>query len=298
MRILKSTPVLLLMLLSDPAAAAQSLSTRIAAIASRVDAKVGVAAIDLDTGRTASLNADQPYPLASVYKLPLAIEVLHQVDAKRLSLDHSYTLKPSDFSLGHSPVRDAANGKPVTMTLRELITTAVADSDNTSADYMLRIVTPKAVTARMKTLHADGIRVDRPENDIIPTFSTPEGVARYAVGPRDTATPLSAAALLGVFHRKREGLSAASHAFLAELLGPKSKNPVRIAKLLPKGATVAHKTGTMPGTMNDAGIITSADGKHHIAIAIMKKGAKKSSEADREKVIADIARLVYDEWVR
>ena len=31
---------------------------------------------------------------------------------------------------------------------------------------------------------------------------------------------------------------------------------------LPAGATLAHKTGTMPGVMNDVGIITSPGGHH------------------------------------
>ncbi|MEO8034706.1 MAG: serine hydrolase, partial [Acidobacteriota bacterium] len=213
-------------------------------------------------------------------------------------LDATYTLTPADFSLGHSPIRDGAGGKAVTLTLRELVRAAVADSDNTAADYLLRMVKPPAVTERMRVLGTPGIRVDRTEKEIIQTFAKPGGVTRYAVDARDTATPLAAAALMGRFARRNEGLSSAGHDFLAEALGPKSKNPIRIGKLLPKSATVIHKTGTMPGTMNDVALVTTADGKHHIAIAILTKASSKSTDAEREQVIAAIAKLVYDKFAR
>lgn len=271
---------------------ATTLSNDISRIVSGIDAVVGVAAVDFDTGETVSIRGDEPFPMASVFKFPLAIEVLHRVDAGSLRLDQPFTLTPAEFSLGHSPLRDAAKGKPVTLKLRELVAAAVSNSDNTAGDFLLVLVTPAAVTERMRALGAGGIRSDRPEKDIIPTFRTREGIARYAVDPRDTATPLAATALLRAFHGRHDGLSPASHDFLAQAM-TRSANPVRIARRLPKGTTVAHKTGTMPGTLNDIGIISSADGRHHIALAIFTKAAKRSSEAEREAVIAEIARTVY-----
>jgi len=73
------------------------------------------------------------------------------------------------------------------------------------------------------------------------------------------------------------------------MLGTKT-GPRRIVSVLPKGATFAHKTGTMPGTFNDVGIITSPDGKHHIAIAMFVKGSKSTED---EKVIAKTAKRIY-----
>jgi beta-lactamase class A len=258
----------------------------------KTDAIVGVSAIDLDTGKTVSVRGEESFPMASVFKLPLAVEVLRRVDAGQFQLDHSYTLTPADFSLGHSPIRDNAKGKPVALTLRQLVIAAVSDSDNTAGDYLLHLVTPAAVTERMRTLHADGIRIDRPEKEIIESFQAKDGIARYATDPRDTASPLGMAALLGMIDRNHEGLTPASHELLMHAL-TETKNPVRIGRLLPKGTIVAHKSGTMPGTMNDVGIITSPDRKHHIAIAIFTKAAKRSTDAERERVVAEIARNVY-----
>lgn len=77
-----------------------------------------------------------------------------------------------------------------------------------------------------------------------------------------------------------------------------SHNPVRIASSLPYGAIVAHKTGTMPGVFNDVGIITSADGKHHIAIAIFTKKPALQDEKLALSIVGQIASLVYYAFVK
>lgn len=253
----------------------------------KTDAIVGVAAIDLESGRSATIRPDENFPMASVFKFPLAVAVLFEADQGTLKLDHSYTIRPNDFSLGNSPIRDRANGKPVTLTLRELVVAAVSDSDNTAADYMLRLVTPAKVNERMRALHADGVVVDRTESAIIQSRKFDAG---------NHSTPVAMAALLGQFYRNREGLSRASHEFLWRTM-TETKNPTRIGKLLPPGCTVAHKTGSMPGILNDVGVITTPDGTHHIAIAIFTKSGKSSDEA-RETAIAQIARDVYDKFMK
>ena len=103
--------------------------------------------------------------------------------------------------------------------------------------------------------------------------------------------------LLRTIYERNDGLKPATHEFLVGIM-TKSANPVRIAKLLPDGCTVAHKTGTRPGTLNDAGIITSPDGRHHFAVAIFTKAAKSSTDAQRELIVAKIARAIYDELMR
>jgi beta-lactamase class A len=61
--------------------------------------------------------------------------------------------------------------------------------------------------------------------------------------------------------------------------------------MLPPGTVVAEKTGTIGGTVNDAGIIDLPDARGRIAIAVF---IKKSASDQREKVIAQIGRCVYD----
>jgi beta-lactamase class A len=256
------------------------------------DATVGYTAIDIETGRTLSSNGTDHFPMASVFKFPVALVVLQRVDAGEFKLDDSITIQPSQFSHGHSPLRESANGKPVTATVRRLIELMVVESDNTAVDYFIRRLGAVTITSRLRALSSAGVRVDRPENDIA-GFIAKNGIAAYIRDPRDTATPDGMAALLAAVAKREDGLTPASHDLLLHFMTA-SHNPVRIASALPPGAVVAHKTGTMPGVFNDVGIITSADGKHHIAIAIFTKKAVAQDENVALRVVGRIAREVYD----
>jgi len=260
------------------------------------DATVGYSAIDLETGRTVSSNGSDHFPMASVFKFPVAIVVLQRVDAGELKLDDPITIQPSQFSRGHSPLRDSANGKPVTATVRRLIELMVVESDNTAVDYFIRRLGGANITSRIGAIGGAGVRVDRPENDIAVAIQE-HGIAAYVADPRDTATPNGMASLLAAFARRKDGLTPASHDLLLHFMTA-SHNPIRLASALPPGAIVAHKTGTMPGVFNDVGIITSADGKHHIAIAVFTKKAGEQNEDVALKVVGQIAREVYDAFTR
>lgn len=252
---------------------------------------VGYSALDVDTGRTVSMNAQQRFPMGSVFKFPLSLTVLHLVDEKKLDLDHRYTIAPSDFSPGYSPIRDNAHGQPVTMSLREIVRYALGVSDNTAADYLLELIGgPQVVTQRLRALGVRGIRIDRSEKEMAADLGQPGGVAAYAVDPRDTSSPAAMVELLRLFYLKRDGLAPASHDFAIKTMTETTTGAKRIISALPTGATLAHKTGTMPGTFNDVGVIASPDAKHHIAIAVFVKG---SASDDDEKAIADAARQAY-----
>ena len=258
----------------------------------RTDATVGYTAIDIESGRRISSNGNERFPMASVFKFPVALVVLRHVDAHELKLDDTITIQPSQFSRGHSPLRDSANGKPVTVTVRRLIELMVSESDNTAVDYFIRRFGGTAITSRVRELGGEGVRIDRPENDIAEAIQK-HGIAAYVRDPRDTATPDSMAALLSAFARRKDGLSSASHELLLQFM-TRSHNPVRIGSSLPAGAVVTHKTGTMPGVFNDVGLITSADGKHHIAVAIFTKKASEQDEKLALRVVGQIAREIFE----
>jgi beta-lactamase class A len=280
------------------APAAADLESRITAIAAKVPATFGIAALDLETSRRVSVRGGDRFPMGSVFKFPVALAFLPRVDKGDFSLDASVTIEPKDLCpVGFSPIRDNANGKAVTTTYGALLQAMLRDSDNTAADFLLaKIGGPRAVTERMRALGAPGVRVDRSEREIGVDLDKPGGIARYATDPRDTATPDAAIALLGRVHRAEDGLSAASHALALKLMIETTRGNNRIKALLPAGTVVAHRPGTMPGTANDIGIVTSAAGTRHVLIAIFTKSSKTEDLAPRERAIAEIAKAICDDF--
>ena len=46
------------------------------------------------------VNADEPFPMASTYKVPIAVQLLTRVDSGTVRLDSMIALKPSDLHPG------------------------------------------------------------------------------------------------------------------------------------------------------------------------------------------------------
>jgi beta-lactamase class A len=110
--------------------------------------------------------------------------------------------------------------------------------------------------------------------------------------PRDTSTPDGMAALLEkIYHR--DILKPESVDLLLDIMRRCRTGEARLRGLLPQGAEIAHKTGTIGGSTNDVGIITLPDNAGHVAIAVFLKSSQNDSPA-RERGIAEIARAVHD----
>lgn len=262
------------------------------------DAVLGVAGIHLQSGRRVGVRSDERFPMGSVYKFPIALAALRRVDQGTLSLDQKITIEPKDFSPGWSPLRDNAKGKPVTISLRELLRQMVEISDNTASDATLRLLGgPSVVSARMKELGVPGIGVHRSETEMARDLEKPDGVETYARDPRDTATPDDMAALLVAFWQRKDGLSKDSHDMLMQWMTDTQTGLRRIRSILPEGAVIAHKTGTMPGTVNDAAIITSPDGRETVVLVIFTKQGT-SPEKTREEDVAAVAKKAYEELMK
>ncbi len=116
-------------------------------IASTAQGRVGVAAEILETGKSVSLNPREHFPMQSVYKLPIAMAVMTQVDNQKLRLDQRVRVEKVDYvRLGqHSPIRDK-NPKGVELSLSELLSLAVSESDGTASDVLLKLIGVEAVS--------------------------------------------------------------------------------------------------------------------------------------------------------
>lgn len=268
------------------------LRDQIEQISQAAQGRVGVTATVLETGETVTLNGDQQFPMQSVYKFPIGMAVLAQVDQGTLRLDQRVRVEPSDFVSApqHSPIRDE-HPQGVELSLVELLEYMVAESDNTACDVLLELVGgPDVVTQYLRDLGVDNLVVANTEEEI---------GQDEAVQYRNYATPDAAVALLRALH-EGQGLSEASQALLLRLMTETPTGPRRIKGLLPDGTVVAHKTGTsgtvdgVTAATNDVGIVTLPNGQH-LAIAVFVSDST-ANDTIREEVIAKVARAAWDEW--
>jgi beta-lactamase class A len=251
---------------------------------------VGVSAIHLETGRRVSLNGGERFPMASTFKVPVAVQLLTRVDKGEVRLDQMVELQASDLHPGSGTLTDLFNKPGLALSVRNLLELMMLISDNSATDVLVRMAGgPQEVTARMRELGIGGIDVNRPTDLLIADWL--KAPKEFEVDSRDTSTPDSMADLLARIYRK-DILKQESADLLLDIMRRCRTGGARLKGILPKNTVVAHKTGTIGGSANDVGIMTLPDGGH-VAIAVFVKSSTLDT-AVRERVIAEIARAVYD----
>ncbi|MDG5501266.1 class A beta-lactamase [Marinobacter sp. BGYM27] len=200
--------------------------------ANELQANVGFAAYDLESGQRWEYQADQRFPLSSTFKTLACAALLHRVDAGDENLDREVSVSKSDI-VTYSPVTETFAGGQA-MTLAALCEAALTMSDNTAANLILRALGgPAEVTAFARFLKDDVTRLDRWEtelNDVAPGDQ------------RDTTTPNAMvknlqSLLLG------DVLSTESRAQLRDWLERNRVADGLFRAVVPEGWVVADRTG-------------------------------------------------------
>ncbi len=262
------------------------LSERLKTICDRAGGEVGVAVIHVETARGVAIRGEKPLPLYSVFKLPLAVSVLKEVEENRLRLDHVVRVTPAEVAPGSKANSDLWR-KPVERTVAELLELSILRSDNTSSDKLLQLIGgPDVVTRQMRALDLQNIDIRSSVREFAAQREHPNTgaasdlaqlLARLQKG--EVLRPPQLGLLLGFMERATTGLR-------------------RLRGDLPPGTRVADKSGTggAGSATNDVGLITLPGEMGHLAMAVFISGSKLSVEA-QEKLIAEVARAAYDAHV-
>jgi beta-lactamase class A len=304
----------------------EKIEKEIERIAAFSNGTVGVSALHLESGDSLAFNAIDPFPMASTYKVPIAVQLLKRIDAEEIKLDAMIDIGQSDLSPGGGIISAHFYQPGVALSVLNLLETMLTISDNTASDKSLELAGgQETVSELLKKLGLEAIRIDRDTKFLIadllgisdlspqdewslPRFkehekaTTPESkkasAAIFLADRRDTSTPQAMVSLLERIYRK-ELLKEESTKLLLDIMRRCQSGKARLKGMLPFATVVAHKTGTLPlVAINDVGIITLPDDAGHVAIAVFVKSVEKTGafieDEESEVIIAQIARAVYD----
>jgi|TARA_R100000501_G_scaffold17919_1_gene34891 beta-lactamase class A len=297
-------------------AAVVLLTNELERIAKDSEGVVGVAAWRLDgEGPVIGMALDEPFPMASTFKVAVAGKIFADVDAGRLRLDQMILLE-EDMRVPSPIIADHLIHPGVSLSLLNWLELMLTVSDNTATDVMVKIAGgAPAVTAWLQENNITDVRVDEdtaaslqrflklprgPFNAVykaaVDAGQVPDGShtphPHYYNAPQNTATPRGMATLLtGLFSGKF--LSSESTEILTGIMERTTTGVARIRGRMPAGTVVADKTGTLGGSVNDVGVVTLPDDAGQIVIvAFIKKGPL--GEEGGEPVIADMSRSIRD----
>jgi beta-lactamase class A len=293
MRIDFSISLLVLLLIAQPSTpltAQEALQKQIRDIASNAQGKVSVACSLPGTALNCDVDADSHPPMQSVFKLPLAVAILHQVEEGKFSLDQRIRFRKEDLILPkpYSPLQDEYPNADVDVPLNRLLELTVGLSDNTAADILLRLAGgPSVVRQYIASLRVNGFHLEDGERELHRDVQ-----AQY----RNWFEPKGAVQLLRTIS-DHSPLSAQDTRLLLGWMQPPTPTG-RLDGALPKETIVAHKSGTsdvdngLCHAFNDIGLVTLPDGRK-LAIAVFITDST-ADETTRKAVIARIGKAAYD----
>jgi beta-lactamase class A len=253
----------------DRVRAVEELDSKLPSISEAHPGTHGIVVFDPNSGKTASINADQRFVAASLSKL-YALLTLYRAAAKgELSLDDEITMRSSDVWAEGTGV---LHRYPVgyTMTLRECADFLIKESDNTAEVMLNRSLEEERIEAELRRIGA------RSTDYWMPNTTTPNDillVLRAISDPSYTSPKLSA-----------EMLDIMTNTSFEE----------RLPQPLPEGTRVAHKIGSYESTFSDAGIVFpegpggGTDQRYYVVV--FSDGA---TEAEARGTIHDVSLAAY-----
>lgn len=278
-------------------------------ILSEAEGVTGLYARRLTDDHAIAINADAPFALASVVKLPLLVHLLRKVDAGELDITTRVTLDAVDRVPGSGVLKDMRAG--LTPTLYDLMLLMMIVSDNMATDKLFALTSPAAVEADMHALGYPSVHMPQTIKQMLYSMTTlPEDAdyetieALFAQPEReqpenpvgnshehgDRATPEDMARLLVDVYQGRL-LQPDTRELALDIL-KKCRSDERIPAELPKGTKVAHKTGTLNGVTNDAGLVLLEENTYVVVLFQRGDGDKKRAT----RVLAAASACLYDHF--
>ena len=274
-----------------------------------------VHACDIDGGAEVGLHSDDLVVTASVFKVPVMLELARQAAAGEVDLRERVVVPAGRRTIG--PTGISAMRDEVEMSVRDLAYLMMSVSDNTATDVLMERVGTDRIAATLaslglrQTVVAEdcaallagfasdiGIRITNSSEDdqygSIPNLDPSLLASARALTPSQTnrTTPREMATLLAMIWRNEAGPPEAC----AEVRGIMARQvwPHRLSSAFPDGVAVAGKTGTLAGIRNEAGVVTYPDRRRYAVAVFTRARSFAMQQPAIDAAIGTAARMDID----
>ena len=286
----KSTLLFVALVVAQAVAAQQNvLSAYRKAIEKRIresQADVAVSFLTLDGKTEYFFRADDSFHAASTMKIPVMIELFHQVKERRLRLTDTLTVhnqfhsivdgSPYELDPKDDSEKDLYEAEGETRELGYLCDLMIAKSSNLATNLLIEKLGVEDIRATVHSLGGDGMRVLRGVED----------QKAYDQGLNNTTTARGLQVLLTTI-AKGEVVDQDSSRAMVAILEKQTFNE-GIPAGLPQGTRVAHKTGEITKIHHDAAIVYAP---RPFVLVVLVRGI--SDQKDSAALIADITKMLY-----
>ena len=232
---------------------------------------------DFNSGKYVDLNAETPYPAASIIKLPVLVSLFKNTEIEAANLYDDMTLTEYYRSSGSGHMQYQPAGTKYTVD--NLAKVMMQDSDNTATNMLIsKLGSTSAVNA--------DIRKWGLQNTYIKTW-LPDLSGTNTTSARDIAKILCNL-------DNPAFLNVNSRSYIYDYMSHIRNNGL-IPKGLPEGTPFVHKTGDIGTMLGDAGIVHMPNGNRY-AVVIMVKRPHNSPQA--VTYIQQASKIIYDHCIK
>jgi beta-lactamase class A len=220
-----------------------------------------------------NIDADEPYPAASIIKVPVLIEMFRNIDQGSFTLDDTMVLEDYFRAPGSGKLQYSEGG--VAHTMDYLARIMIENSDNSSTNMIMAKMggMPEMNRAMnrwgLKTTHINAWLPDLDGTNI----TTAREMAKMFYNLDSTNI-----------------LSSESKRHVADYLGHVKNNRLLQAGL-PEDAILLHKTGDIGYMLGDAGIVKTASGKKYIVVILARRPYNNQQGKD---FIVKASEIIYN----
>ena len=267
--------------------------TKLAEAAQQIEKRVGESHADvgivfrtLDGKSEWTYHPDDRFHAASTMKVPVMIELFHQVKEGKVRLDEPRTIHNEFHSIvdgstyqldpGDDSEADLYQAEGQTRTLSELCELMITVSSNLATNLLIEKLGVNNIRATVDALGADGMNVLRGVED---------GKA-YQKGLNNTTTARGLAILMTAI-AEGKAVDPESSRQMVEILS-RQHFQEGIPSGLPVGTRVAHKTGEITKIHHDAAIVYAP---RPFVLVILVRGLPE--QKDSSALMGDATRALY-----
>ena len=250
-----------------------ALKSQIQTLAAKYDyLSPGMFFMEVETGNYLDINGEKSFSAASTIKLPILMALFQAVDAGKVRMDETLTVRRDLITGGSGELQNSPGAK---LSVLQTATKMIAISDNTGTNMIIdRLGGRQALNRQFKNWGLRKTVINRLLGDFKGTNTTsPADLVRIS-------------ALLA----KHQLITESSRSKVLDIL-----NQTANRKLLPaglgKGAAIAHKTGTLGRLIGDAGIIEMPNGKLYLAGIFVKRSFNDLRARD---FVQAVSKLTYN----
>jgi beta-lactamase class A len=248
---------------------------------------VGYSISNLDTGERVSRRGDEPFPTASLIKVPIAVALMDQVSAGQLSLDDRITVLRIEKVPGAGLLQFLHDGAEIT--IRDAAWLMLTISDNTATNLLLSRIEMRRVWEAMEKRSLPRTKVHSKVFLRLASVA-PDSSVKYGLG---VSTPNEMARLFALL-ADGKAVSPAADSVLIDMLDHNEDG--QLLQRYVDGIRAPHKTGATDAVRTECTIFHLQS--RVVACVFTRENADERWVIDSEpqRTMAELGRAIVTAW--